>query len=296
MQRSLLDNWSLEHAGVLLNGDTDIGSIPQDKFILSFGGLSNYINALLLYDETNYLSNGFESEWTRFPWFTQNTVCYIGGLSAESLEIDWESEESYSDQGISNYLKSADKLGLDLFVSPERSTQLKGRILKNSISTIDPFLKNIDDHILKEADTLWVPDTQFGIAENFIFPSLTQYILSKTSRYDELFTVILQIKHDGKINKAIIELQEISKDTRRLGRLQKEIESRIKFAFGDKSKSDTSFALKLSVLFLSLNKSFSLNFFNRKGHFLFLNDIISSRAEAGELRKSIKRIFDKTLE
>ncbi len=296
LRKSLLDNWSLEHAGVLLNGDTDIVSMPQDKFVKSFGGLSNYINAILLYNKTNYLSNGFEKEWTRFQWFAKNTVFYVEGLSAQSLEIDWESDESYSDQGISNYLKSSDSLGLDLFVSPERSTILKGKLLNKSTSTLDSLLKRIDDKILNEANALWFEDTQLGITENFMFPSLTQYVLSKTSRVDELLTVILQMKHDGKIEKVVNELNEIARDTKRSGKLQKEFESRIKRAFGDKSKSDTSFTLKISALFFSLNKTVNLNFFNRKEHFMFLNDIISCRAESGQLRKSIKRIFAKTLE
>ncbi len=298
LRKSLLDNWSLEHAGVLLNGDTDIGEMSHENFLNSFGGLSNYINAILLYDQTSYLSNGFEKEWTRFPWFTRNTLCYVEGLSAESLEIDWESEESYSDQGISNYLKSSDSLGLDLFVSPERSAILKGKVPKQSKSTLDNLLKNIDENILKEADTLWLENTQFGIIENFTFPSLTQYVLSETSKADDLLSVLLQMKLDGKIIRIVNELNEISRDTKRAGKLQKEFETRIKRSFGDKSKSDTSFTLKLSAWFfsLNLNKTINLDYFNRKEHFMFLNDIISCRAESGHLRKSIERIFAKKLE
>lgn len=296
LRKSLLDNWSLEHAGVLLNGDTDIEGMSQDNFINSFGGLSNYINAILLYDQTNYLFNGFEKEWTRFSWFTKNTMPYVEGLSAQTLEIDWESEESYSDQGISNYLKSADSLGLDLFVSPERSAILKGKAAKKSYSNLDILLNNIDENILKEADTLWLPETQFSIIENFNFPSLTQYVLSETSTIHELMSVLLQMKHDGKINRIVNELNEIARDTKRSGRLQKDFENRIKLAFGDKSKSDTFFTLKFSAWFFSINKTINLNYFNRKEHFMFLNDIISCRAESGHLRKSIKRIFAKSLE
>lgn len=295
-RKSLIDNWSLEHAGILLNGDTDIAKMPQDSFIKSLGGLSNYINATLLYDQTNYLSNGFEKEWTRFEWFTKNTLGYVEGLSSQSLDIDWESAESYSDQGISNYLKSSDSLGLDLFVSPERSTILKGKVPRQSQSTLDTLLSNIDENILKEAETLWFHDTQFGIIDNFNFPSLTQYVFSETSKADELLSVLLQLKHDGKIIRIVNELNEISQNTKRAGKLQKEFESKIKRAFGDKSKSDTSFTLKISAWFFSLNKTVNLNYFNRKEHFMFLNDIISCRTESGHLRKSIERIFGKKLE
>lgn len=93
-----------------------------------------------------------------------------------------------------------------------------------------------------------------------MFPSLTQYVLSKTSNVNELLTIILQIKHDNKIKKVVNELSEIAQDTKRSGRLQREFESRIKRAFGDKSKSDTSFTLKLNAWFFSLNKTVNLNF------------------------------------
>lgn len=151
---------------------------------------------------------------------------------------------------------------------------------------------------MKEADTLWLENTQFGIIENFTFPSLTQYVLSETSKADDLLSVLLQMKLDGKIIRIVNELNEISRDTKRAGKLQKEFETRIKRSFGDKSKSDTSFTLKLSAWFfsLNLNKTINLDYFNRKEHFMFLNDIISCRAESGHLRKSIERIFAKKLE
>lgn len=294
-RKSLLDNWSLEHAGFLLNGDTDIGKITQNDFINNFGGLSNYINALLLYDQTAYLSNGFEKDWNRFEWFTKNTLSYVEGLSAKELEIDWESDDSYSDQGISNYLKSSNTLGLDLFVSPERATILKEKVLRPHSTTFEILIKKIDDKIAMEADGIWLPETRLGIIENFRFPSLTQYVLSESSRSDELLTVILQMRHDGKINRIFNELNEIALDTKRVGGLQKEMESRIKLAFGDKSKSDTSFTVKVGALFVSLNKTISLGFLNRRVHILFLKDIISCRAESGHLRKNIKRLFGKTL-
>jgi hypothetical protein len=295
LRRSLIDNWSLEHAGILLGRDSDVSAIPRDKFILNLGGLSNYIHALLFYDETNFLSNGFEKDWTKFHWFEKNTKLHVKGLSAQELDIDWNSEESYTDQGISNYLKSSDRLELDLFVSPERATMLNEHILKKSPSNLESVLKKVDEKITSEAQSLWIKEAQFGIIDNFKFPCLTQYVLSESSSVDDLLNVIIGIKDSRRVKYVMDELAEISSSTKASAKFQTEVENRIKRAFGDKSKSDTSLTLKISAWFFSLNKTINVNFFSRKEHLLFLKDIVACRTESGNLKKSIKRIFRQSL-
>lgn len=295
VKKSLIDNWSLEHAGMLLGRDIDTSSISKEKFILNLGGLSNYIHALLFYNETNYLANGFEKDWTRFDWFDKNTKLHIKELSSETLGIDWNSEESYTDQGIKNYLQSSDSLGLDLFISPERATQLQDRILKKSSIKLEPVLQKIDERILAETSSVWFKDTQLGIIENFKFPSLIQLVLSQASGIDDLLNVIIQIKESNRIKVVTDELNEISQNTKDVGKFQKEVENRIRLAFGDKSKSDTSLTLKINAWFFSLNKTINLSFFYRKEHLLFLKDIIACRTEAGNLKNSINRIFKQSL-
>ncbi len=295
IKKSLIDNWSLEHAGILLSRDVDISSISKEKLVLNLGGLSNYVHALLFYDETNYLTNGFEKDWTRFHWFNINTKLYVKGLSSESLEIDWDSEESYTDQGIKNYLQSSDVLGLDLFVSPERASQIQGRVPRKSTTKPESLFQKIDEKILSESKSLWFSETQIGIVENFQFPSLMQYVLSEASSVDDLLNVIIQIKESGRVKAVIDKVNEISKSTKDTAKFQKEIENRIRLAFGDKSKSDTSLTLKIGAWFLSLNKTIDPNFFLRKEHLLFLKDVIACRAESGNLRDSISRIFKQSI-
>lgn len=295
MRKSLIDNWSLEHAGILVGRDTDTSTIAKEQFIQNIGGLSNYIHALLFYDETNYLANGFEKDWTRFHWFNKNTKMHVNALSAQSLEIDWDSEESYTDKGISNYLKSSNNLGLDLFVSPERATMLKERILKRPANKLESVIGKIDEEILVEANSLWFKDTQLGIIENFKFPSLTQYVLSQASSVDDLLNVIVEIKESRRIKVVTDELSEISRNTKATAKFQKEVENKIKLAFGDKSKSDTSLTLKINAWFFSLNKTINFGFFSRKEHLLFLKDIIACRTESANLRNSISRIFKQSI-
>jgi len=293
LQKSLIDNWSLELAGLLLDGSEDIFSISDELFIDSLGGLSNYINAILLYDETNFLENGFEADWNRFDWFEKNTKAYVNAINPTSLKIDWTSEESYSDKGIKNYLISSDQLGLDLFISPERAT----KIIKNSLPKIEQklntVLRKVDDQVKNEADQLWFDDLKIGIDKNFKLPSLTHYVLSEASNLDDLLKVILQLKEDGKITTIRSKINEITKNTKSAARFQKDVENIIKKEFGAKINSDRPLSIKISVLYLTFSRNFSFNFFNRKKHLLFLKDIVACRSEANRLNDDIQRIFNR---
>lgn len=293
-KKSLIDNWSLEQAGFLLDGSNDYLSISDQLFTNFIGGLSNYINSLLLYDETNYLANGFESEWSRFNWFERNTKLFVRPINPDSLNINWNSKASYSDKGIKNYLVSSKELELDLFVSPERATKIKKDSIPKIETAFETTLKNIDEIIRTEKDALWFDNIKVGIDTNFFFPSLTHYVMSESSNADDIFTVIMQLKESNKVKFIRDKISEITKDTKKSSKFQKNIEKIIKEAFGDTNKSDTPWSLTLTVLFLTLTKSFSLDFFKRKEHLLFLKDIVKCRSEVQGLKKDIERVFGRS--
>lgn len=264
LQKSLIDNWSLELAGLLLDGSEDIFSISDAAFIDSLGGLSNYINAILLYDETSFLENGFEADWTRFDWFEKNTKIFVNAINPADLMIDWKSKESYSDKGIKNYLLSSKQLCLDLFISPERSNEITKNSLPEIEQKFNTVLKKIDGQIQIETDKLWFDDLKVGIDKNFKLPSLTHYVLSQASSSDDLLNVIIQLKEDGKINNIRAKINEITENTKTAAKFQKNIENIIKKEFGEKNNADRPWAINLTVLFLTLTRSFNFDFFNRK--------------------------------
>ena len=116
----------------------------------SLGGLSNYINSILLYDETNFLANGFEGDLVRFRWFEKNTRLVIQPINPDSLNIDWNSEASYSDKGIRNYLVSSKHLKTDLFISPQRAEKIIANGLPKKVSSLNQTLTKIDEKIKSE--------------------------------------------------------------------------------------------------------------------------------------------------
>ncbi|HRH50091.1 MAG TPA: hypothetical protein PLP23_15150 [Panacibacter sp.] len=295
IQKSLIDNWSLEQAGSLLDGNNDLFSISEEEFITSLGGLSNYINSILLYDETNFLANGFEGDWVRFGWFEKNTRLIVQPINPESLKIDWNSEASYSDKGIRNYLASSHHLKTDLFISPQRAERIKDNKLLNTKNNLNQTLLKIDEKIKSEKDSLWFDDLKVGIDKNFNFPSLTHYVLSQATSSDDLLTVIMQLKESGRVKSIRDKIDEITQSTKEASKFQKDIERLIKENFGEAAKNDKPWSIKFTVLFLTLTKSFNLDFFKRKEHLLFLKDIIACRTEAQGLDNNIKRLFRRNI-
>lgn len=154
INKSLIDNWSLEQAGSLLDNKDYHPTLSNEVFIKSLGGLSNYINSLLLYDQTSYLANGFECDWARFKWFERNVNVNIDPIDINSFEIDWNSEESFIDSGMRNYLITSKHLESDLFISTQRADKIIQKGLPRIETSLSKTLDIIDDKVKKEKEEL----------------------------------------------------------------------------------------------------------------------------------------------
>lgn len=290
VRKSLVDNWSLEGAGIMLDNNSDYFSLTNEIFSNCLGGLSNYITALLLYDKTSFLQNGFESSWQRFPWFKQNTEFYIDKIIPTDLDISWKSQASYDDHGINNYLFSSQYYQSDLFISTERAN----KILISPTPKVDDIfctvLKKIDEKIKTEKDSSWFNNVQLGVEDNFQLPSLTHYVLAQASNQQDLLRVILELKEDGRIKSIRDKISDMATNTKKSFKLQKDIDSLIKNEFGESVKS-TSLSIKIPVYFLTITRNINFNFFYRQEHLVFLKGIIAARTEVNGLQSHIKRIF-----
>ncbi len=294
-KQSIIDNWSLQHAGTLLDQTIDYSELTVQKFEDCLGGLSNYINAILFYDDSSYLDNGFIENWTKFPWFEKNTKLILNPINPKALGIDWNSEASYSDQGIRNYLLTSQYFKSDLYISPERSKKIIDHGAPMVDSAFCRTLEKIDTEIKSKKDESWFNEVKIGIEHNFKIPTLTHYVFSKASNTNDLLTVIMQLKTDGTIKKIRSKIYEISQDTKQATSFRKEVEKIIAESFGEHPQKDKPFSFKISALFLSYDKKFSLDFFRRKSHVVFLKDLINCRTEAFSLNKDIQRIFKRKI-
>lgn len=294
--RCLIDNWSLEHAGYLLNGDMDNSFLTDDGFIKSLGGLSNYINAVLLYDEAKFVANGFQTDWYRFHWFEKNTRLYIHPFIPTDNYIDWNNHGNSADLGAKNYLLASKFLDADLLISPERARQ----IITNGAPQVDDnfiaTLEKIDEKIRVEKEELWYENVKVGIEQNFVFPSLIHYVLSEASNMNDLLTVIMQLKASGDMTKVRKEINDLSSTTKGASRLKKEVENIINNQFSKGGNSDKPWSISFDVLFLTISKSFNFKNLKRKSYLTFLKDFVACRAEAFSLKDDIQRIFGRKIE
>jgi hypothetical protein len=154
------------------------------------------------------------------------------------------------------------------------------------------LLKSIDRKIQTEKDELIFKKAQISIDSNFLFPSLTQYILSEATNRNDLLTVVMQLKSDGKINRIIRKIDEIASSIKGTAKLQREIDSLIKNAFGKRVSNISDLNVGLSILFFSISKSVNLSYFNRKEYLIFLKNLVVCRSEAFRLEKDIERVFN----
>ncbi len=293
--KSIIDNWSLQHAGALLDNIVDHLAYDDSSFIHSLGGLSNYINSILLYDECNYLDNGFSDSWARFPWFSQNTTQYFKPLETSIIRPFWNSFHQPDDQVTKSYLYTAQHFKSDLFIAPERSIKLTQNELPKIDSVFFDVLKKIDVEIAERTDDSWFTTIKIGIDKNFKFPSLIQYALSQATNKDDLLRVIMQLKSEGRVKRVRDNIYEIATNTKKASDFKKQVMELINKQFSVDTTKDSGFSVEVSALFLSFSKSINLDFFNRNAHIIFLKDIISCRTEANRISKDIQRIFNRRI-
>jgi hypothetical protein len=98
-------------------------------------------------------------------------------------------------------------------------------------------------------DSLWYDKLKIGIDRNFIFPSLTHYVLSQATNSEDLLMVIMQLKESGKVKSVRNKIDEITLSTKESSKFQKDVEKLIKASFGEPSKSDKPWSIKFTVLF-----------------------------------------------
>ncbi|HMJ67384.1 MAG TPA: hypothetical protein VK508_00735 [Cyclobacteriaceae bacterium] len=293
-KKCIIDNWSLEHAGVLLEDANDLGQKTEESLIRNFGGLSNFIDAILLYEDSFFLMNGFEKDWKRFEWFDTNTSAFIEGIQTDELAINWTNAASYEDQGVGNYLLTSNYFESDLLICPERSET--GVVEWSKLtSTFAEALELIDLKVWGEKNNTNFSKLQIGIESNFRLPSITQYVLAQASNRSDLLKVIMQLKSDGKLGRIIKEIEEITSTVKGAGRLEKDIDTLVKKAFGRKIKAAEDYSIGASAFGLGISKSFSLDFFRRDEYLVFLKHFIACRSEAFKLEKDFERIFGKKL-
>lgn len=317
MPRScIIDNWSLclvselffaksifseSYYSEMISKLNSFGSESEtiNDLPVTFGALSNLINAILFYDEIFFLDNGRQLTWDNNDLF----VSKCGNLLTktelpDSLNHD---DNSLIDQtGL--YFLTSQLLESDLFVSPYRSETMLRSNDWSIPSVTDNLFKDIDDKILNLLTEQKDTKIKIGIESNQILPSLTQLVLNETNTLENIFDVSQQIKESNYIKdykNKIAELIEGKNTTKDYVKLKKALDTifestiyKLGLKQTDKLQSfEVGFNLwifKISNIKVQPNR---IPIRKNKKHQILLKNIVKCRLEMYNSMKSLKRIM-----
>lgn len=278
----------------------NIGAEEPSDIPKYFGALSNFINAILFYDEIYFVENGNENSWNSNPYFTNQCKGLITPKKPITpLTLNYKNLSSIEE--VKYYIFMSELLNSDLFVAPYRSDIIlqSNELSINNITNdmINEYDKRITDLLKEQKDN----KLKIGIESNQILPSLTQLVLNETKSVDDIFTTTLQIKNSdyikeykNKINE-VIEGENITKD---YIKLKKDMElafnttiNKLGLHQNDKKKLfDVAFNLWIFKI-SNINVSSSKTKFNNKKHTILLKNIIKYRLEMFNSIESLSRIL-----
>jgi hypothetical protein len=296
--KCVIDNWSLEDTAYLLERDSREEYKTTESFVNALGNLSNFINAILLYDEIFFLDNGYQDKWQSFEWFSQNALLYLrpqvdpGMTEKEHLLVHLIRN---GDLGAGKYLQLSAALDADLLISTRRAELLtdKGTLQLNN--QVQNLLLEIDALVKNDSEKIRIPSLKAGVASNFLLPSLTQYVMSESSSFEDLLKVVMEIKNSGVIYQLKEKIQEASSNIRNYNMFQTKLQDLVKQELGHKISTGSSWAVKLNVLFLTITKTIRPEDIKSKSYYTFLKNITACRGEANGLGNHIERIFKRKI-
>jgi hypothetical protein len=289
--KSIIDNWSIEQAAGLMYYDIDFYEKNSHDFFSNIGGLSNFINSMLLYKQPHFLLTGNEFTWKRFTKFATLIDKHITPIEPLEKNYEFHTYLTNFDKGANYYLSIAKYYDAELFLCSDRSTSIiKSGVQENNNELINIF-NRIDKIIYDKTELLDSSRIRFGIQDNFILPSLTHYVLSETSSQNDLLDVILELKRSNKILKINEQITELYSSVKSYTKFQKELNNILKKEFNEDYKSENNLNIGIKALFFSISKNFDFDFINNKTYITYLKDIVSCRTETYGLKKHVDRVF-----
>jgi hypothetical protein len=297
--KCLIDNWSILQACNIIHASEYYRRMSPGKaeeLFEDFGGFSNLINSLLLYEIPCYLANGNESAWKKNELFAKRVLQHLHAELPVETSEKYYSFFSSEDNGAKFYLLMSRKLDAELYISADRSNA----VIKNGLGKLDndflSLLNGIDEKIEENSKTNLNKRLTYGIQQNFVLPSLTHYVLSQATSVNDLLDVIIQLRTSKDILKVKEKVAEYSENIRSYTSFQKEVERLLNKQFNKDIKLESRLSINIKVLFLTYTNSINANFPRRKSYLTYLKDIIMCRTETFGLKKQIKRVFNIELE
>lgn len=326
MSKCLIDNWTLELAGLLLDeglsgirrerlsryhsalessmvaGVDQTGEVLEDwtDFDDYFSALANFLSAMLVFEDLHFAKNGFESAWKRFPAFSQ---AMEGILKAREqpetiTRIERRADLRRMDSGALFYLALSSSLDCDLLLSPRRSTALEksqGRKSPSYGEYADDLLVTLDHKISERINTSRSDLLRATVIPDLQFPALATLVLSQAHSHSEILTAARDLRNSRELRdlRSVISdcVAEI-KSGLPYARLIDTVPDAVRLALNDAGRLDSdggSLSVGFSILFFSIEKEVGKII---PPYLLFLRDLAKCRLEFEGFASHIERLFE----
>lgn len=326
VSRCLVDNWTLELAGVLIDqgirslrgqrlaeyfravDDSMMSGVDHTQDIMAdwaeledhFSAVTNLVSAMLLFDNLSFSRNGFEVTWQSLPGFSQQMGKIITGRDEPAFLLKHE-RQLVSDRvepGVLFYLALSNSLRCDLLLSPRRSEVLQrchrsqeltyGEYASDLLATMD---RQLAERIRKSGSELLATK----VIPNLTIPSLATLVLSQVTKRSEILTATMDLRNSSKLKdfrRIIAECVTNLKSGAPYARLVESVPDTIRLALQDVGRLDpdrSSISIGFSLFFFSVGKEVGAFV---PPYLLFLRDLVCCRMEFAGIESHIKRLFE----
>jgi len=327
MGECLVDNWTLELAGVLVEqgvpglrgqrlsaylralDESMISGVDLTRDAVAdwadyddyFSALANLVSAILLFDNLSFARNGWEGSWQRLPAFSRQMSKVVAGRSQPESLSRYENSllPGRVEPGALFYLALASSMKCDLLLSPHRSAALQrcqpsrepsyAEYASDLLETID---RQLAERISKSGSALLAAE----VLPNLAFPALASLVLSQVRHRSEILTAAMDLRNSRGLKDLRRVIAECVIDIKRrtpYARLVESVPDAIRLALRDVGSLDpdrSSISVGFSVFFFAVEKEVGALV---PPYLLFLRDVVRCRLELAGFRSHMSRLFER---
>jgi hypothetical protein len=319
----LIDNWTLELAGVLLeqgtgglithqrlplsadikwggtDGDraSDFDPEPSSQADECFAALANLLSALTLFDKVYFVRNGFERTWLRLPSFAASVGPLVEGLSVDNARARPLGLRDAHPSGLEAYVSQAAEYQCDLLVSPRRSHEF-GRLLTRARPSYgdlaNDLLDNLDHRISETIVELGSETLTAALLPGLRWPAISWLVLAKAEGRRDILPSVTRVRWQPEVvalRAALGHCAAAARSAVPFVELAARIPDAVRYALRNTGQLDpdrAALTVGFSVGFASFEKDIGSPI---PKHLLFMRDLARCRFEWEASEGPWRRIF-----
>lgn len=313
---ALIDNWSLELSGSLL--DKEIEERSQEKILNKIQALYNLLDVLILNENIIY-NSAYSYVWKDKSSLNAIKTFSTGIIAIENDNKDfiiYETDEPklknygrYSrkvpsdivSDGAKHYLNLASALGANYWPSPKREKYIK----ELNITKENNFLMMLNESVNKEIQEISLNTFKhISNPKPLLFPTFGSRILADCKNIDSIITTALQIRDDkyttefrqwGTEIDSLLEqgnIVALNKEIQSISLLMKDMHNKYSIKEDKEFTAKLQIGLKPSISFdVKFMGSLIQKFLPKKNHLVFIRNHMQSSLKNTNINYQIERLF-----